>query len=331
MSYLVVNNTKSYHVTNEYVKPYIHINGSILPLTSNGGGVINLNINNTSYRPLEYKSQSASDTYYTSAVNSEGLSSTTALTRSSTSGESYETRSSTSGTSYGTTVQGQSYFVNLSTYSTYSFYNGNYTTSFITYSGYEITNVSGSSTSNTHVVGLVSTVIKQTLYFNETQSKFTTIVSQTSRTYSRKMTISSSYRNQSGDIITRSTQSVQTTKQDNTTRLFTEFIQIIQYDKTYGNITVTTIYSGNFIPLNNLSEIGTGKYFTQSCYYDYRTTETRKHSISASFYTSGGSTVTTGTTYLTRSSTSKTVYLTRSSTSGYSGVSSSSSESSGWE
>ena len=94
MAYLVVNNSKSYNVTNAYNKPYMKVNGSILPLTTIGGGVIHCKVDNTTYRPLEYKSTSSSESnsWYTSAVNSNGMYDTTALTRASTSGTSYLTQ-----------------------------------------------------------------------------------------------------------------------------------------------------------------------------------------------------------------------------------------------
>lgn len=112
--YIGINNrktTRSYMLTSgEILKPYIVVqtkNSSTtergtLPLTTNTtrGLHLSVQLGSTTYRPLEGHSVSASDTYYTSYEQSEGLSSTTALTRESTSGESYLTRSSTSG--YGT-------------------------------------------------------------------------------------------------------------------------------------------------------------------------------------------------------------------------------------
>ena len=112
------NSIKQYTLTNNYNKPYIKVSNSILPLTTNTtqGLCIKINHNNTTYRPLEYNSMSTSATYYTSGINSNGLSSTTALTRSSTSQTIYHTCSSTSSTSYLTrsSTSGTSYLTQLS-------------------------------------------------------------------------------------------------------------------------------------------------------------------------------------------------------------------------
>ena len=96
--------TKQYTLTDSFAAPYMHVSGSVLPLTTStiAGLHVEAKLGDQTYRPLEYGSASASATYYTSAVNSAGLSSTTALTRASTSDTSYLTRASTSGTSYGT-------------------------------------------------------------------------------------------------------------------------------------------------------------------------------------------------------------------------------------
>ena len=51
-------------------------------------------------KPAYVATTSSSTTYLTSAIDSSGLSSTTALTRVSTSGESYLTSEETTGTSY---------------------------------------------------------------------------------------------------------------------------------------------------------------------------------------------------------------------------------------
>ena len=97
--------TKTYALTNAApAKPYLNVSNSFLPLTTNTTSGLKLKVtkNNNTYRALEYGTVSSSDTFYTSANVSDGLSSTTGLTRVSTSGTTYLTRASTSGTNYGT-------------------------------------------------------------------------------------------------------------------------------------------------------------------------------------------------------------------------------------
>lgn len=97
--------TKTYALTNAApAKPYLNVSNSFLPLTTNTTSGLKLKVtkNNNTYRALEYGTVSSSDTFYTSANVSDGLSSTTGLTRASTSGTTYLTRASTSDTKYGT-------------------------------------------------------------------------------------------------------------------------------------------------------------------------------------------------------------------------------------
>lgn len=97
--------TKTYALTNVApAKPYLNVSNSFLPITTNTTSGLKLKVtkNNNTYRALEYGTVSSSDTFYTSANVSDGLSSTTGLTRASTSGTTYLTRASTSGTNYGT-------------------------------------------------------------------------------------------------------------------------------------------------------------------------------------------------------------------------------------
>ncbi len=97
--------TKTYALTNAApAKPYLNVSNSFLPLTTNTTSGLKLKVtkNNNTYRALEYGTVSSSDTFYTSANVSDGLSSTTGLTRVSTSGTTYLTRASTSDTKYGT-------------------------------------------------------------------------------------------------------------------------------------------------------------------------------------------------------------------------------------
>lgn len=96
MDYLKIKNgteTKQYTLTDNYSKPYLVVNtNQVLPLTTDttAGLRLNVGISDTTYRLLEYGSASASATYYTTAISSEGLSETTALTCESTSGTAFE-------------------------------------------------------------------------------------------------------------------------------------------------------------------------------------------------------------------------------------------------
>ena len=80
------NQTKQYTLTSSFQKPYMVVKhestSSVLPLTTNTTSGMHLKVkaNNTTYRPMEFTSASGSGTYYTSQVNSDGLSSVTALT-----------------------------------------------------------------------------------------------------------------------------------------------------------------------------------------------------------------------------------------------------------
>lgn len=112
--------TKTYALTNAApAKPYLNVSNSFLPLTTNTTSGLKLKVtkNNNTYRALEYGTVSSSDTFYTSANVSDGLSSTTGLTRASTSGTTYLTRASTSDTKYGTraSTSGTTYLTRAST------------------------------------------------------------------------------------------------------------------------------------------------------------------------------------------------------------------------
>ena len=91
--------SKSYRLTDACDKPRLAVSGSYIPLTikdTETGLQLYAKVNNQTYRAMHYESMSTSATYLTTAANSEGLSSVTALTRSSTSATL--TRSSTSAT-----------------------------------------------------------------------------------------------------------------------------------------------------------------------------------------------------------------------------------------
>lgn len=97
-------NTKAYHLTESHEKPYIVVkNKGVLPLTTNTtqGLQMKVKINNVTYRPLEYKTASSENTYSLSKLDSQGLSSTTGLTKISTASIRYGTQYSTTNTRYG--------------------------------------------------------------------------------------------------------------------------------------------------------------------------------------------------------------------------------------
>ena len=106
--------TKSYRLTDSTEKPYIMVQTSksdssgtttkksYLPLTTNSSSGLYMKVEKgtETYRPLEYKSVSGSDTYSSSSEDVGNLSSTTALTRASTSNTIYGTKVSTTKTNY---------------------------------------------------------------------------------------------------------------------------------------------------------------------------------------------------------------------------------------
>ena len=107
MSYLVIKSAsnatpESFQLTSTINPPRIVVNGSYLPLATNGGGSLKVADGNTTYYAMRTstssysRSASASTTFNTTAAASAGLSSTTALTRASTSATL--TRASTSAT-----------------------------------------------------------------------------------------------------------------------------------------------------------------------------------------------------------------------------------------
>ena len=335
------NSIKNYNLTNEYNKPYIKISNSILPLTTNTTNGIHLNIqaNNTTYRPLEYNSMSTSDTYYTSAVNSNGLSSTTALTRSSTYDTQYYTRSSTSSTVYYTrsSTSGTNYLTGsishqMSCYGEqsmiYTINGGQYytVTQYVTQS-FSITRISGSMTAVSYEAANRNTYTRYSLGLSYTPYPKRTI-SSTNSAGGSSVTNSRTY----DEIVTSWT---------------IQNYEIITRANAQGYPSVATW--GFYIPSANTYGV-TGSV-NQTCSYEtvsysYYTgwdggwqktlcTHIYKLDLRTSIVSTTGTqyltrSSTSATSYLTRSSTYSTVYLTRSSTSGYSGVSSSSSQSSGW-
>ena len=336
------NATKSYVVTDVCTtRPRIAIkngnNVSYLPLTTSakqGFGLRN-KVNGVNYRPLEYQSMSTSATYYTTAVASNGLSSTTALTRSSTSQTVYHTCSSTSGTSYLTrsSTSGTSYLtqsineITASYYYTasdYYYWQAKYIYHHATASYVYTAKTSYEQTySQWSVGGYVTLTQTVTALFNTSVTGYATNMYN----YWLTMYAPNAYRctygigSQSFSYYTNNPSYSSYSESRTVFRAFGT-------DSTY-TITATTT-SKSYANMANTSWSYTYQTYGDNGYTKYGQT-----------YTQGYVTLTTGTSYLTRSSTSATSYLTRSSTSrteyktrestsGYSGVSSSSSQSSGW-
>lgn len=290
--YIVIKHdsgSKQYQMTDAYDKPYISVkNVGVLPLTTNTTNGTYLKITKSAsdnksvtYRPLEYESHS--DTLYTTAENSIGLSSTTALTRSSTSGTSYLTRKSTSDTVYGTTTS--------------------YTRTSILNTQYD------------------RRTYKHT-YYNTTSSRptmgyrYTYNVSVTSTGYYR-----SSYRMSFINVDGKYTACTSfsnggTQSQEIVTSSGVEGIYAYSRNGNPNIVTYNTYYN-----IYSQTRIAYWSSYSTSIPY-YSSWCTIYYSETMRVYPISGS-VTTGTTYLTRESTYDTSYLTCESTSGYSGVSSS--------
>ena len=319
------NSIKPYTLTDNYNKPYIKVNGSILPLTTNTtqGLHIKISMNNITYRPLEYNSMSTSDTYYTSKVDSIGLSSTTALTRSSTYDTQYYTRSSTSSTVY-------------------------YTRSSTSGTNYLTKTVADNKINISHQIT------------SRWQYTYMGIGNASSRSGGIQIaslaTVGSSYRSNVGS---QGNVQIQGLTVSWTQYYISTYYTLSYYATDRPSVIYTNTMSGTTASsMNAFYAVGANNTMTDSYATSYfmtagsqlskfNTTNWVLYHTSGQFYTQTMSvwaniiTQTTGTQYLTRSSTSatsyltrsstySTVYLTRSSTSGYSGVSSSSSQSSGW-
>lgn len=180
--------TKTYALTNVApAKPYLNVSNSFLPLTTNTTSGLKLKVtkNNKTYRALEYGTVSSSDTFYTSANVSDGLSSTTGLTRASTSGTTYLTRASTSGTNYGTrastsntvygtraSTSGTKYGTRASTSTT--IYQTRASTSGTTY-------LTRASTSATQTITEYTSSSKSILYLK--QSSFSRVIKEVNNVY----------------------------------------------------------------------------------------------------------------------------------------------------
>ena len=307
------NSTYYWSVTNAApAKPYLQISNQYLPLTTatRSGVKLKIQSGNATYRAAVYESG-----YYNTTSNAVGnLSSTTALTRASTSGTTYLTRASTSGTNYGTRASTSAYLTRASTSGT------SYGTRAST-SGY-LTRASTSGTNYGTRSSLVSTAPAILLLSSKSELQGAGVkgaivqVSLANITYSTS-TILSQARNSTSVLLTYN--------------LSNSAIRTITYTKTAtngypgGNKT----YTGNMAFAKSTSYTGrtAGKtYATPPLPMDLikYTTINEAHggsvmqvyvtysSVIGAFSSTRAST--SGTTYLTRASTSG--YLTRASTSG---------------
>ena len=313
------NSIKLYTLTDNYNKPYIKISNSILPLTTNTtqGLHIKLYANNTTYIPLEYNSMSTSDTYYTSAIQSNGLSSTTALTRSSTYDTQYYTRSSTSSTVYYTrSSTSATNYLTKSGISCTSF-RLHWTQSGQGYQNSPVTNVQNMSAQITGSTSITkgSFYIYNGASLTATCTVYTVTFSHYSYSsehtgYPGNGTTYSTTNREYGQVLTFA---ITTFRDDN-----------VYQANSYHSYSAIMNTSGSYGTWHNI-RAGNGVYTNSQLYSIEKVISV---STTGTQYLTRSST--SATSYLTRSSTYSTIYLTRSSTSGYSGVSSSSSQSSGW-
>ena len=308
------NESKRYLATSAYpTKPYMHVGNDVIPLTTNttSGLQLKVKIGGQTYRPMEYGSESASASYYTTAEVSEGLSETTALTRVSTSGESYLTRESTSGTSYLTSVDCYRF--------RYTMTDGSHTSAQTYYDRtfiYDVPDVTSWSVDTASIrcqymisVGNsysydtwgVATLYRKTNGANPQYSYYETISGYTFNPYVPRYSDTTF----SGDPLAT--------------------VVVVPLP-----VKVTATNPGFIIDRN------TGENFMRNGGIYVQPHKVLTDHSNWQVY--GGATAsqsvlkkTTGTSYLTCESTSETIYLTRESTYGYSGISSSSSESSGWK
>ena len=221
------------------------------------------------------RSESASQSYLTSSDSPAGMSSTTALTRSSTSNTVYQTRSSTSGTTYLTrqSTSGTTYLTRVSTSGTsYGTVNGS------SYLSLTSTRDGGSATFTESILGVMS---RSTTGVFEYPGYFTSTYTAFYAGYVSQLTKWEGHFNNTGGTVMQS------------------------YAGTLFSIYAPAKYGSTTSPI-----------ITGTTYLTRASTSGTNYGTRAS---------TSGTVYGTRASTSATVYQTRSSTSGYSGVSSSSS------
>lgn len=302
------NESKRYLATSAYpTKPYMHVGNDVIPLTTNttSGLQLKVKIGGQTYRPMEYGSESASASYYTTAEVSEGLSETTALTRVSTSGESYLTRESTSGTSYLTSVDCYRF--------RYTMTDGSHT---LAQTSVDHTYISDIPDVTSWETGTATVRIQDQGAYSTDTWGVATLYRKTNGSYPQ---YSYSYTNEGYTF-------AYNPRLTSTSYSYEVFATLAL---AYFPLKVTAANPGFIIDKNTGGNmlLNGGTYSMSKLLTNH-----------ANWQVYGGATAsqsvikrTTGTSYLTCESTSETVYLTRESTYGYSGISSSSSESSGWQ
>ena len=341
--YLKIQNgtsTKQYTLTDSCNKPYLHVSNSLLPLTTRTTSGLNLKAkdNNITYRAMEYNSTSESGYYSTSSVEPGNMSSTTALTRSSTSntvyhtapettGTTYLTRSSTSSTVYHTAPEttGTTYLTRESAYDTYSYLSHASYSSENPSAGMEYYSEWDSYTNDYHL---------SVSFFKETKT-YKTTKNQRQVT----LTTSSYYASIPSDLA----HFVYSYTEGNSPSLYTGTNNTVPYMKhnSTSKYSSYTMAGGDNILLREFGTISTNSRGANSYLRATYIVQTMtRESVSDTVY--GTQSKTTRTEYLTRSSTSDTIYgtqsittateyLTCSSTSGYSGISSSSYGTEEWQ
>ena len=365
MGYIKIKNgstTKQYTLTNAHAKPYLRVSNSYLPLTeaTTAGFQLRVKTGNKTYRAMEYKSSSTSTTYNTTSTSPGAMSNTTALTCESI--YSYETCSSTYGTTdftyedtYDTVVDasvdinqgGGSFIFQTVRRSSITVYQEN--TQSLTasdgqtqhwtgaYNRVETTQAWNTSpvafgpgvwggqetitwinhyytiTSATHNQGLYSSYWARKSEYNGTQTYFSSYTRDEGNPYKVHL---------AGDRLN---------SYPDTTRWVFSYWQ--------ANETVTYLKGRIDGNMNSIIEFTQYDLYTTT-WREYGYSRTASHFMSRTYHYSSGklisritsyltSVATSGTTDLTRASTSKT--LTRSSTSGYSGVLSSSRSTMAWQ
>ena len=360
------NATKSYVITNNCTtRPRVCMKSdtgvpatpiSYLPLTTSTtqGLALRAKVNDQSYRALEFRSMSGSATFYSSNANGQGLSSTTALTcsstsrteyltqsstsrteyltRSSTSATSYLTRSSTSGESYLTkygsdiTVRNEAHVSDMYNYQGSHYMTRDETMTGIYKSSYDRTYTAWDGTRTytctcvfgtyTQLAGNYWWYMTHRIPSDMSYGCATRYIYQSDNSY-----YTSTFSNSYSSLITQFLRS----PSDNFT-----YAIATSTNTTYPNMLLTSWSQSTLSWGDNGGYTRYSSTYTQG--YVILTTGTSyltRSSTSSTVYYTRSSTY--DTVYYTRSSTYSTVYHTRSSTSGYSGVSSSSSETSGWQ
>ena len=346
MAYFVVNNDNNHFMSNNRSLPYRHVSETIVPTktaTSLVWGGALCDIENTIYRDKTYTTITI--TYYTTNSDPGHMSRTTALTRASTSETEYYTRSSTSDTIYYTraSTSGTGYLTRSSTsYTSYGTRVSTSTTGYLTRSStsdtsygtrsstyateyYTRASTSGTSYGTaeitkpgayTHIYYEIKTdnydiySITNSVFMQVTSTDSTTyyyLDNNTAYSYSLYGSFTSSLTSIYNDM--RTTTKINTGVHYNAGSWDMRNIVYNNSDSLWGytvtnGITSMTNYTNQMFRMSYTKEVNTSQN-TYSSIGMYQTLDLNNKEI-----------VTTGTTYLTRSSTSDESYITRASTSG---------------